>query len=56
MSSGKVDLEKIVMNPESDDPTKRSEYPLAEADKAFEEFSQYGGTKLKVVIHFADPE
>jgi 2-desacetyl-2-hydroxyethyl bacteriochlorophyllide A dehydrogenase len=56
VDSGKVDLEKIVMNPESEDPTKRSEYPLEEADKAFEEFSKFGGTKLKVVIHFADPD
>ncbi len=56
VTAGKVDLEKIVMNPESADPMLRSEYPLEEADKAFEEFSQYGGTKLKVVIRFADPE
>ena len=56
VSEGKADLEKIVMNPDSNDPTLRSEYTLEEADKAFEEFSKYGGTKLKVVIKFADPE
>lgn len=56
VSTGKVDLEKIVMNPDSDDATKRSEYSMEEAAAAFEEFSKFGGTKLKVVIHFADPE
>lgn len=56
VDSGEVDLEKIVMNPTSDDPTKRSEYSMEEAAAAFEEFSKYGGSKLKVVIHFADPE
>lgn len=56
VASGKVELEKIVMNPDSQDPTLRSEYPMEEAAAAFEEFSQYGGTKLKVVIKFADPE
>lgn len=56
VNSGKVDLEKIVMNPGSEDPQKRSEYFMDEAAAAFEEFSQYGGSKLKVVIHFADPE
>lgn len=54
--SGEVALEKIVMNPDSEDITKKSEYQLEEAAAAFEEFSQYGGSKLKVVIHFADPE
>ena len=44
------------MNPGSEDPTKKSEYELDEAEAAFEEFSQYGGSKLKVLIHFADPE
>ena len=29
---------------------------MEEAAAAFEEFSKYGGSKLKVVIHFADPE
>ena len=56
VSGGQVDLEKIVMNPGSEDPALRSEYTLDEADKAFEEFSKFGGTKLKVVIKFADPE
>ena len=54
--TGEVDLEKIVMNPGAAEPEKRSEYPLAEAAAAFEEFSKYGGSKLKVVIHFADPQ
>lgn len=56
VSSGEIDLEKIVMNPDSTEAEKRSEYPLSEAAAAFEEFSKYGGGKLKVVIHFADPE
>ena len=56
VNSGEVDLEKIVMNPSSEDPTKKSEYSIDEAAAAFEEFSKYGGNKLKVVIHFADPE
>lgn len=56
VKSGEVDLEKIVMNPDSTDKTKKSEYQLTEAVEAFEEFSQYGGSKLKVVIHFADPQ
>ena len=56
VKGGAIDLEKIVMNPGSEDPTKKSEYELDEAEAAFEEFSQYGGSKLKVLIHFADPE
>lgn len=56
VKSGGVDIEKVVMDPDSEDPTKRSEYTLDEAGAAFEEFSKYGGTKLKVVIKFADPE
>lgn len=56
VAAGKVELEKIVMNPDSLDPTLRSEYSMDEAAAAFEEFSQYGGTKLKVVIKFADPD
>lgn len=56
VKGGAIDLEKIVMNPGSEDPTKKSEYELDEAEAAFKEFSQYGGSKLKVLIHFADPE
>ncbi len=56
VKGGAIDLEKIVMNPGSEDPTKKSEYESDEAEAAFEEFSQYGGSKLKVLIHFADPE
>ncbi len=56
VKSGAVDLEKIVMNPDSEDSAKRSEYLLEEAAKAFEEFDKFGGSKLKVVIHFADPK
>ena len=56
VKGGAIDLEKIVMNPGREDPTKKSEYELDEAEAAFEEFSQYGGSKLKVLIHFADPE
>lgn len=56
VKTGKVDLEKIVMNPDSTEPEKRSEYSMDEAAAAFEEFSKFGGSKLKVVIHFADPE
>ncbi len=56
VKAGEVDLEKIVMNPESQDPAKRSEYSMEEAAAAFEEFSRYGGSKLKVVIKFADPQ
>lgn len=56
VKSGAVDLDKIVMNPTSEDSTKRSEYSMDEAGAAFEEFSKYGGSKLKVVIKFADPE
>ena len=52
VKSGEIDLEKIVMNPDSTDAKKKSEYEL---DRAFEEFSQYGGSKLKVLIHFSDP-
>lgn len=56
LKNGGVDLEKIVMNPDAAEPEKRSEYPLDEAAAAFEEFSKFASTKLKVVIHFADPE
>ena len=52
---GEIDLEKIVMNKGSADAAKRSEYELEEAAAAFEEFHQYGGSKLKVLIHFSDP-
>lgn len=55
VNSGEIDLEKIVMNPDSTDVKKKSEYELDEADRAFEEFSKYGGSKLKVLIHFSDP-
>lgn len=55
VKSGEIDLEKIVMNPDSTDVKKKSEYELDEADRAFEEFSKYGGSKLKVLIHFSDP-
>ncbi len=44
------------MNPASKDCAKRSEYSLEEAAAAFEEFARFGGSKLKVVIHFADPD
>ena len=56
VKTGEVDLEKIVMNQGSQDKEKKSEYELAEAAEAFEEFSKYGANKLKVVIHFADPQ
>lgn len=56
VKTGEVDLEKIVMNPDAAEPEKRSEYELDEAAAAFEEFSRFGGSKLKVVIHFADPQ
>lgn len=56
VKSGEIELEKIVMNPHSDDPMKKSEYELDDAEAAFEEFSQYRGSKLKVLIHFSDPE
>lgn len=52
---GEIDLEKIVMNKGSADAEKRSEYELEEAAAAFEEFHRYGGSKLKVLIHFSDP-
>ena len=55
VKSGEIDLEKIVMNPDSTDVKKKSEYELDEADRAFEEFSKYGGSKLNVLIHFSDP-
>ena len=55
VKSGEIDLEKIVMNPDSTDVKKKSEYELDEADRAFEEFSKYGGSKVKVLIHFSDP-
>lgn len=55
VKSGEIDLEKIVMNPDSTDVKKKSEYELDEADRAFEEFSKYGGSKLKILIHFSDP-
>ncbi len=55
VNSGEIDLEKIVMNQDSTDVKKKSEYELDEADRAFEEFSKYGGSKLKVLIHFSDP-
>ena len=55
VKNGEIDLEKIVMNPDSTDVKKKSEYELDEADRAFEEFSKYGGSKLKVLIHFSDP-
>ena len=55
VKGGEIDLEKIVMNPDSTDVKKKSEYELDEADRAFEEFSKYGGSKLKVLIHFSDP-
>lgn len=44
VKSGDVDLEKIVM--------ENSEYELEDAPRAFEEFSRYAGSKLKVLIHF----
>lgn len=56
VDSGKIDLEKIVMNPDSSNPARKSEYQLEEAAEAFEDFHKYGGSKLKVIIHFADPE
>ena len=56
VKEGGIDLEKIVMNPTSTDAVKKSEYELEEAAAAFEEFSKYGGSKLKVLIHFSDPE
>lgn len=56
VKDGHIDLEKIVMNLNAKEPEKRSEYQIEEAAQAFEEFSKFGGTKLKVVIHFADPE
>lgn len=56
VKDGKTDLEKIVMNQDSTEPEKRSEYSMDEAATAFEEFSKFGGSKLKVIIHFADPE
>lgn len=56
VKSGEIALEKVVMNPDSEDAAKKSEYELEEAPAAFEEFSKYGGSKLKVLIHFADPE
>lgn len=52
---GEIDLEKIVMHPNSTDAAKKSEYELEEAAAAFEEFSNYGASKLKVLIHFSDP-
>ena len=52
---GGIDLEKIVMTKGCADAAKRSEYELEEAAAAFEEFHQYGGSKLKVLIHFSDP-
>mgnify|MGYP004650180327 FL=1 len=52
---GEIDLEKIVMNKGSAGAEKKSEYELEEAAAAFEEFHQYGGSKLKVLIHFSDP-
>ncbi len=55
VKGGEIDLEKIVMNPDSTDVKKKSEYELDEADRVFEEFSKYGGSKLKVLIHFSDP-
>lgn len=55
VKSGEIALEKVVMNPDSEDAAKKSEYELEEAPAAFEEFSKYGGSKLKVLIHFADP-
>lgn len=55
VKSGEIALEKVVMNPDSKDAAKKSEYELEEAPAAFEEFSKYGGSKLKVLIHFADP-
>ena len=55
VKGGEIDLEKIVMNPGSADAEKKSEYELEEAAAAFEEFHRYGGSKLKVLIHFSDP-
>lgn len=56
VKNGGADLEKIVMNKGAMEPEKRSEYSLDEAAEAFEEFSRFGANKLKVVIHFADPQ
>ena len=55
VKGGEIDLEKIVMNPGAADAEKKSEYELEEAAAAFEEFHRYGGSKLKVLIHFSDP-
>ena len=55
VKSGEIALEKVVMNQDSEDAAKKSEYELEEAPAAFEEFSKYGGRKLKVLIPFADP-
>ena len=44
VKKGEVDLEKIVM--------EHSEYAFDDAARAFQEFSENAGSKLKVMIRF----